>query len=220
MDASTQQNNVGRFGAKGVNRTSQIVTTIIPAGATFPVFQAGQRFYLTVATGEVFIKPNNGSESNYVQGTGLEVDDLNIFANVQIRNKNSFPVVLQIFVGFGNFIDNRLIVFDPNNIQACVATAPTTGTLNEIPIPDLSGTTILDANGNTLLALNRVAIYISNQDIANSYDLLNDAKTKSILTIFPLTSIVYNATGNFRMKIPAGNLNAIVSEVYNAIRPT
>lgn len=218
--ASNQQNTVGVFESKGVNRTSQIVTTIIPAGQTFPVFQAGIEFYVVVATGEVQIKPNNGSANPYVQGTGLRVDDQNIFANVQIQNKNTFPVVLQIFVGFGGYIDNRLIISDPNQLTIAYPTSPTAAVLNRILIPDLSGTEIIDADGVAWLALGRVAIYISNVDNGDAYDLLNIQENKTILTVQPLTNIVYNAAGDFRMKIPSGNINATVSETYTAIRPS
>ncbi len=215
-----RQNN---FLPKGPNRTSQIVTTIIPAGQTFPIFQAGQEYYLIVATGQLYIKPNNGSENAYVQGTGLVVDDLNLFASLQIRNPNTYSVVLQIFVGFGGYIDNRLIVYDPNVLQVVYPTYPVNNTANEVLIPDRSGTPILDINGNAFLALNRVGIYVSNLDIGLVYNLqaLITAPNPAAvaLAVQPLTNIVFPVNADLRIKIPAGNINAIVSEIYNAIRP-
>lgn len=217
---SPTKSTTDKLAAGGENRTSQIVTTILAANTTFPVFQTGAEFYLIVATGLVYIKPNNGSEAQYVQGTGLKVDENNIFKSLQIRNDNAFPVVMQMFVGFGGYIDNRLIVYDPSVIQAPYSTSGTVNTANQILIPDLSGQAIVGMNGEHFLALNRVSVYISNASPADAYDLFNTAQTKSIITVQPLTSIVFPANGNFSMKVPSGNINAIVSEIYNVIRPT
>lgn len=206
---------------KGVNRTSQIVTSIIPANTTIQVFQAGDKFYLVVSTAVLTIKPDKGSGAEYVQGTGCEVDDLNIFASLQISNNTPNAVVFQMFVGFGTYIDNRLIVYDPSVLQVVFPTAPINNVLNEILIPDRSATPIIAANGKKVLALNRVAIYISNLDSGVAYSISDlSPSTDIFLTVQPQSNIVYPANGNFRIKIPSGNINAIVSEIYNAILPT
>ncbi len=204
----------------GVNRSSQIIATIIPAGKPLTIFQAGSRFYLIVATGVLTVKPNNSSANEYVQGTGLIVEDSNFFNQIRIENKTANPIVLQIFVGFGDYIDNRLIVYDPSVLQVPYSTSGVPNTLNEILIPDLSATPILDANGTKYLALNRIAIYISNVDNGDAYDLQNLAGTKAVLAVQPLTNIVFPCSGSLKLKVPTGTINAVVSEIYNAILPT
>lgn len=215
---SNRQNNAGRFGATGENRSSQIITNVIGANETFPVFQPGDAFYLVVATGKLLIKPNTGSQNEYVQGTGLRPGNNAIFKQVELKNPNTFPVVFQLFVGFGDYIDNRLIVNDPNQIQAPYATHPVPNVSNDLAIPDLSGQAFIDANGIPMLALNRVTIYVSNIDLALIYDIRNNADTATMLSVQPSSNIGYPANGNFRIKTPSANINATVSEIYNAIR--
>lgn len=208
----------------GVNRTSQIVTSVIPAGEFLSIFQAGARFYLIVSTGVLKIKPNNGAENEYVQGTGLAPEENNYFANIQIKNDTPNSIVFQIFVGFGSYIDNRLIVYDPSVFQITFPTSPITSTSNEILIPDRSGTAIVGWNGVSYLALNRIAIYISNLDTGLVYSLQALAGTIQplalALSVQPASNIVFPSNGDFRIKIPSGNINAIVSEIYNAILPS
>lgn len=219
-DQSNRKNDAGRFPVSAPNRSSQIITNVILPGEIYPVFQGGDAFYLVVATGKLLIKPNTGSENEYVQGTGLRPGNNAAFNQVQLKNPNSFAVVFQIFVGFGDYIDNRLIVNDPNQVQAPYSTSGVPNVSNDIPIPDLSGQPFIDANGIPMLALNRVAIYVNNIDTGLSYDIQNDAADKALITVLPQTNIVYPANGDLRIKTASANINATVSEIYNAIRAT
>lgn len=205
---------------KGGNRTSQIVTSIIPANTTFPIFQTGDNFYFVVSTGVLKVKPNNGSENEYVQGTGVLVDDLNIFKNIQIRNDNAFPVVFRIFVGFGNYIDNRLIVFDPTVFNAVYSTYGIVNSAPDVLIPDLSGQSFVAADGKVYLALGRKSLFVSNIDTGITYSIQNVALSKTLLFVFPQTSIVLEWGGDLKIHSPSANINAVVTEVYAAILPT
>lgn len=219
--SSPTRSSTDKLGPIGENRTSQIVTTILPPGTTFPLYQAGDNFYLVVATDVIKIKPNNGSENEYVQGTGLKVDDLNIFKNIQLRNDGSKAVVVKIFVGFGGYIDNRLIVYDPSVLQVVYPTAPINNTVNQIDIPDRSATAVTISNGLKYLLLNRQAIYVSNLDSGLVYSISAPAPSTDIfLSVQPQSNILFPVSGDYRIKIPSGNINAIVSEVYNAILPS
>lgn len=201
----------------GVNRSSQIVTSVIPANGFLSIFQAGARFYLIVATGVLSIKPSNGSENDYVQGTGLSPEETNYFANIQIRNHTAKPIVFQIFVGFGNYIDNRLIVYDPSVIQAPHSVLSTLPGGNTVLIPDLSNTAMVGPNGEAFLALNRIALYVSNNDSGVTYNVQNSAGTKNLVSVFPLTAIGYPISGDLSIRVPSGGINAIISEIYNVI---
>lgn len=206
--------------SSGVNRGSLIVTTIVPANSAQQFFASGQTFYLVVCTGVLKIKPNNGPEAEYVQGTGLVADSLNLFKALQITNEGASPVVARIFVGFGDYIDNRLIVYDPSVIQAPYPTYPVPNVAGIVAIPDKTGQAVLGINGERYLALNRISLYISNLTVADAYDLCNADGSKAVLRVFPATSIIYTGNGDLSMRVPSGNLNAIISEVYNVILAT
>ncbi len=200
-------------------RSSQIVTTIIPAGESFPLLAAGDEFYLPLATGTISIKPNTGSDNLYTQGTGLRIKG-NPFNQLQLTNNNAFNVIVSIFVGFGNYIDNRAILFNPLVGEIVLATWPTPNVAATLNIPDLSGNAFTDVNGIKRLALTRVAVYISNLDLATAYTMQDISGARGIVTIQPASDIVYPANGDFRLHVPAGTVNAIVSEIYQAVLPT
>ena len=215
----SQLSNSGivRTGVDG--RSSQIITTIIPSGQSFPVLAAGDEFYLPLATGTVSIKPNTGSENLYTQGTGLSVKE-NPFNQLQVKNSNAFNVIISIFVGFGNYIDNRAILYNPLVANIVLPTWPAPNVATNLPINDISGNAFIDANGVNRLALTRVSIYISNLDLATAYTLKDSTGTMGVVTVQPQTEIVFPVNGNFLLSVPAGNVNAIVSEIYQAVLPT
>jgi hypothetical protein len=204
----------------GPNRSSQVITTIIPANGSIPVFQAGKEFYLSLATAAVDIIPNKGPTSRYTQGTGLIVDDSNLFNQLQVSNPNSFSVVISLFVGFGGYVDNRTTLFNPLISNVIVPTYPTAASLGTVPILDKTGTAIVDINGNNFLALARNGIYVSNIDLASVYNICDHATGLLVaLAVQPQTEIVFPASGDLQISVPAGTVNAIVSEIYSAVRP-
>lgn len=204
----------------GPTRASQVVTTIIPANSSIPLFVAGNEFYLTLATDVVRIKPNKGSESKYTQGTGSR-EVQNPFDQLQLFNDTPNNIIISIFIGFGQYIDNRVILYDPLVKQIVYATYPVANSAATINILDRSGEAIVDINGTNFLALARVGIYVSNIDLASSYSIENLTGTVgAALVVFPQTDIVFPVSGNYRIHVPASTVNAIVSEVYNAVTPT
>lgn len=209
--------------AIGSDRSSQIVTTILTPvgtpGAKYPISQAGNNFYLVLATNTVSVKTDKGIENNYTQGTGLE--NPSDFKWVEIGNPTPYNIVVSIFVGFGGYIDNRLIVADPLVSSVTVLTYGVPNALNEVDVIDKTAQAIVDQNGNNFLALSRVAIYVSNLDTGVTYFIWNSAKTGSALAIAPAMNGVYGAGGNFVVAPNGvGLVNALVSEVYMAVRPT
>lgn len=217
-EGAPRSNRPGVVLAGGKGRTSQIVTTIVEAGKVLQVFQAGQQFYLVLATGEVKIKPNNGAENSYTQGKGLVVDAENQFRQLQVTNPNSFNVVIQLFVGFGDYIDNTVILYNPQFTNAVYGTMSTIASTNNLAIPDKSGTAFDDINGVSWIAIARVSLYVTNYDLAKTYDLKNNASTKTILGILPATNVTLPFGGDLRIS-DAAVLQLIVSETYLSIRP-
>lgn len=203
------------------SKSAQVITTVIPANGNTNLFQAGTDFYLIIATASIDIAPNNASFNTYTQGTGLQVDPSARFDFVQIRNRTSNSVIIQIFIGFGSYIDNRLIVANPliSNIEYPTYDA-NVSPLSDLFIPDLSGTSILDLNGNVWLALQRSALQIFNQDTGATILLKNSANSISVAAVFPETGITLPISGNYRIKPPSSTIPGIVSEVYIAIQPS
>lgn len=202
-------------------KTSLFVQNTVAAGDTLPVSCSGTQFYVTVATAAISVRPSGGVFNSYTQGTGLNLLPENAFSLLEIKNENAFPIVFQIFIGFDGFIDNRLILNTATG-QTTVAypTYPVANAAAVINILDKSGQVITDVNGGSWYALNRNDIFIYNADAAAVYSLQGTAAAvaadPSVGLIQPLTSIRLPYQGNFKI-IQGGNINAIVSETYQAI---
>jgi hypothetical protein len=166
------------------------------------------------------IRPRGGIFNSYSQGTGLKEDD-SPFDMLEVYNNNPLSVGISLFVGWGDYIDNRLI---PINSLIQQVTYPTydanAAPLNNVAIPDLSGQYISDANGVLRIALQRVALQIFNIDTGQAILLLNNALTVNVANVPPLTGITLPTAGNFRIKPPVATVNGIVSEIYSAILPS
>ncbi len=214
----SRKNRPGVVPAVSGGRSSQILNLIVPAGKPIQLFQAGQQFYVILATGSVAIKPNNGSENIYTQGKGQVVPVDNQFATLQLRNPNAFDIIVSIFVGFGDYIDNTVILFNPQITNFVYPTFPVLSAAATIAIPDRSGTQIADINGNQWLAIARVALYVSNYDTGLTYNIKNTASSLTMLGVFPQNNVVLNFAGGVSITDGA-SLNLIASEVYMGIVP-
>jgi len=201
-------------------RGSVRVANVIQSGESLKVIAQGTQFYFRTLTANILAKESGGIFANYAQGEGLNVTLDNAFSMIELQNPNSFPIVFEIFVGFGGFIDNKLI-FAWNNVpNVALPTSPTAGA-TVINITDKSGSQITDINGNKFYALQRLAIVISNVDSGSTY-LIQKADSAvangpAIAAVFPLTSIRLDVGGNYRMTLGGGAIAAIVSEIYAAI---
>lgn len=199
-------------------QSAQIVSSVIGAGDVYPIFQTGDKFYVIISTGEIEIKPQGYSANNYSQGKGLRTP--NPFPNIQLRNNTANSIVFSIFVGFGDYIDNTTILFDPQVSEIVYPTYPVPNAASDINVADLSGQAFTDINGTEWLAIARSGIYMTNYDLATTYALQNTALNKTAIGVPPSTDIVFPVNGNFKVHVPAGNINMVVSEVYRAISPT
>lgn len=222
---SNRVNSSGNLNATGpLSRTSIIFPLIVPAGKTGAVPIAGSTFYVTVATAPVDIRPLNGVFNRYTQGQGMKVQEVNAFPALEVSNPNAFSVVVQVFVGFDNFIDNRLILANTGQQLIARPTYPTANAASVVNIDDISGAAFNDVNGNSWYALQREAIYVFNPDAGVTL-LLQEAGSvvangPAVAVIYPTTSLRYAASGNYCLNVGGGNINAIVSELYQAIPAT
>lgn len=213
-----------RLALSPLGRSSQFIRNIIPAGQTVPFPAAGTMFYVTQATAPFEIKPSGGSFNSYDIGTGLELAPVNAFEQLQIRNPSAFPIVFELFIGFDGFIDNRVIISQTTLTQISFPTYPTASAAAAVAINDLVGQKIADINGNQWYAMGRVAIIVSNLDPGVTLLLQRAgsavANGPAVCAIFPVTSLNLPVSGDYSLSVGGGNINAIVSEIYNAIPAT
>jgi hypothetical protein len=201
------------------SRVSAAYPAVIPAGQTISLNAPGTNFYVVTATANLSIRPENGVFSTYSQGTGENCDR---FSYVEIRNDTAQSIVCLIFIGWENFIDNRLILNAATTPNVANPTYPLPNVSSTVNIPDLSGGSFTDINGKKWLATSRVCILVFNLDAGTTYLLQKaDATTANgvaVGAIYPVTPIRFEFSGNYRITTGSGgaNINAIVSEVYQA----
>lgn len=221
MSSMLTQSAAGQVSPVALRRTAQIVNTIIPANSTLPISQAGLGFYIIAASYPVDIRPSGGSFNAYYTGTGGKADPLNGFSGLEVRNNSNNPITLSLWVGFGDYIDNRLIQVSDLFNTVVYPTYPVASAASNLLIPDLTGQKFTDINGNLWLALNRISILITNFDTANAMPLKDSANAVgSIFACLPNTSAILNVSGDYRITLGSTPLNCVVSEIYNAITPT
>lgn len=211
-------------------RGGQAFALAIPPGQTVTQPAFGTEAYFIVATGSVNMRARGrtygtGAYSIYEQGTGLGEDSSEQFDLVDVQNPNSFPVVVYLWVGFGNFIDRRLIISNAVNAQTVNPTYAAPGTLAVVAIPDLSGTPFFDNAGKQWIATARSAIDVFNLD-SSTVQFLQPLGSVSLPgaggvangSVQPLTPIKFAYGGNFQIGVSGGpHVNAIISEIYSAI---
>ena len=209
----------------GVARSNVYYSGSISAGSTIPVPVNGTQFYVLACSSSLDINYNpGGTFQTYYTGTGLQLDDASAFTSLQVRNNSSSSVSVLIFIGFGKFIDNRLIIDQNTNPNVCVATSITPSTSPLIQIPDKSGMLITSAQGKQYYAMSRTSIIVSNVDQTQGVylqavgvgSLTNNAS--GVVFVPPTQDIVFPCSGDYAIKLNGStNVNVIVSEIYTGI---
>ena len=201
------------------NRTSQQYTNALLANQTYQVALPGTTFYLGYTSSPVNIRPRGGVFNSYSQGTGIKLEKG--FTSLEIQNPNNIPVLVQLFVGFDEFIDNRLIVDTTAQPLVAIPRCSTASSLTYIDCSDLSAQAVTDINGGTWYAISREALYIFNPDTGITLLLqlsgANSSSGASVAVIYPLTTLRYPATGDYSLSLGGATINAIVSDVYYAL---
>jgi hypothetical protein len=221
---SNRVNSSGRALGTVKARTSLFVSNLVPAGGTLPIPVSGTSFYVTVATAPFNVRPSGGVFNTYDVGTGLDLEEINSFSLLEVNNPNPFPVVFQMFVGFDKFIDKRLILSQTNLTVVAYPTYATPNSAAAVAIDDISGQAFTDINGNEWYAIQRAAIIVCNTD--GGVDLLLQesgsvvANGPAIAAIYAKTSLRLDVAGDYSLSVGGGNINAVVSELYQAIPKT
>jgi hypothetical protein len=210
------------LGAIRLRNIVPAATATVPGTLNLPAF--GTQFYFRVLTGTLHVKTKSMTFSPYEQGEGQNFDFDNAFDLLEFRNDNAYPVVFEVCISFAGFIDNKLILSQGTNFAVAYPTYPTPSSAAVVDINDLSGTKITDINGDQWYAINREAILVFNNDTGVTLLLqLKGSVTANNLAvgiIYPVTSIRFDFSGDYCLNVGGGNINAIVSEIYNCIPAT
>lgn len=218
---SNRTNSSGSPLGTVLSRTSLTINNIVPANSTLQVPATGTQFYVIIQTAPLSIRPSGGVFNQYTQGTGLQLEEINAFQLLEVKNDNAFSVVFSLFVGFDQYIDNRLILGDTGQLLVARPTNSLASVATNININDISGNAFVDINGDTYYALSREAIYVFNPDtgttlLLQKYGAVTSSGV-SVACIYPTSSLRYAASGDYCLNLGGAAINAIVSELYNAI---
>lgn len=211
----------GGIRAKG----SQIITNVVAGNGTLPLRVSGSQFYMLTCSAPVNIRPmaagSVGFFDSIATGTGKNFGEINAFEQLEIQNTNSFAVVFSLFIGWDDFIDKRLIVASNQNPQVLFPTYPTPNSATNVNITDLSGQAFVDINGGKWYAINRVAILAFNPDTGVTYNIQKFGSVvaggPAVGVVYPQTSLRLDISGNYCVNVGGGNINAVISEIYNSV---
>ncbi len=215
-------NNAGYLAPSGKGRTASIINTIIAPGQNLTFPQAGDNFYFILLTAPILARPSNGVFNSFETGTGYAADPGNYFALVELTNPNAFNVVVSFFIGFGGYIDNRVIIANGFIFNVAKPTFPVAAGAATAFCQDISGSVFTDINGRSWIALSRQSIVICNLDVSSVVLVTSFVPgPNSLAAVQPLTSIALPMTGNLAVTINnSAPMNAYVSEIYSAIAKT
>lgn len=175
------------------SRSSTVYITTIPAGGTLGVDAYGQRFYFINATAPLEAKTNLSAYKPYRKGTGENFTDEFRFNRIEFHNPNTYPIFIQVFIGFGDYLDTTSELVE--SFTQAVGQASTT-------IAALS-TVVLNGNPSNT-QIQRKAVVISNLSTTDAL-YVRDISHNNICAVLPNTSImlpisayveIYNGTAS------------------------
>jgi len=175
-----------------ITRASTVKSSVIPAGGYFNLEQFGNRFYFINATAGVLVRADQGVQKPYRKSTGEDFEKQNAFFNrLEIYNPNAFNVYVQLWVGFGEYLDTTAEL-----IELFARYYPVT-----IPSQTIGGGSYVSLNGNPSgVQLQRKGVVVSNNDPSNSIIIKDvDPTTNLPVTggclVFPKTSVYLPISG-------------------------
>lgn len=186
-----------------VTRSSTIIETVIPAGGTYGLSQYGDRFYIIESTGTIYVNTEVTAAKPYNQRQGEHFLAELRFHRAEFNNRNSYPVYLKVWAGFGAFLDSTFNIIE----------SFTTGLAQAATSIAAAGVVVL--NGvPTGLQLQRKSVIVSNPDSALDLQIL-DAADNLIATVFFRTSCTLPIASLVKIKNANGSaVTAAISEIW------
>lgn len=188
-------------------RSAKLFTIILAASGTPGDTQGlsfyGNSFYIRACLGTVNISTEKTPQKPYRTGQGEKFIDELIFDRIEISNPNSYVVSVQIWVGFGEYIDKTFQVVEGYTvIVGWIARKVTAGQM------------VSFLGAPTGSNFQRKALLISNDDITNSLYVTDSAGNYAV-TI--KAGFQYNLPVAGPMIVrndTAGDIAVSISEIY------
>jgi hypothetical protein len=208
---------------------SPVQNVSLKPGQMLPLSISGTTLSFTIITGSVAWRGTKarkfaGPVTTAAAGFTWTDLDFDVIELINLSSTNSCAV--QCVIGGAGFQNNQLIISQSQGQNVAYPTCPTVNSSTRILIPDLSGGTFFDVNGNKWIALNRIAIEGFNADAGVTLFLQKftpaggSPADPAIGIVYPLTPIKFEFSGNYRFDLGGATINAIVNEIYNAIPST
>lgn len=190
------------------SRSSSVIVTTIPANGIVGFDAYGQRFYFINSTAPIEAKTDLTGYKPYRKGTGENFTDDFRFHRFEVKNSNAYPVFIQVFIGFGEYLDttSELVESFTNAVGSPYTAVAANTSLTFTGSP--SGTQI-----------QRKAIVVSNLDTANNI-YVRDINDNYIAAVFPKSTISLQISGPVKVyNGTAGSIPVCISEIFYTYLP-
>lgn len=173
--------------------SSNLLTATLEPNSINSFPQMANGFYFVAATAPVSVSMDSGPRKPYRRGTGETLPNGEFFKRLEITNENPFQVAIQLWLGWGEYIDSRFEIVD--NKTKYVASD-----ITEVPAND---SVEFDGAPDGFL-MQRKSIFISNMD-ANISLFLSDSEENTGLVVFPETSVVLDTSDSVKIANETGS---------------
>lgn len=184
-------------------RSSLVHSATIPANSSRFISMYGDRFYLLQCTAPIEIKTEATGFKPYRKGTGEQFPEDLRFERLEVKNDNSYAVEIKIWVGFGEYIDQRFEIVDAySEIRSDNVTTIAAGATLTYDGEPASG------------EIQRKAFVLTNLDPNSRLDVL-DKNDNLAVACFAEQSITLPVCGEIKVKNPSGaDITFYVGEIY------
>ncbi len=205
---------------RGFVRSSRTLRVVLqPAGTTQSIQrvpQAGIRFYIVEsdADGFIGIKTDKTQQELFTVGTGKEFDESQGFTAIELENFSANVITLDLFAGFGDYIDRRTTIVGNRLSSILPVIEPKTKAVGNAITSITGGAFILLSGVPDVTQIRRKAITVSNVDPNNALEIRDPANNK-ILTVFANTSIILPLSEPVRVFNPTGGaISVSIGEIW------
>jgi len=212
---SLNRSGVATGGDNSLPKTSSQWTSTIPAGGVITIPIAGQTFYVLDTTGQLTVRTDHGTKELYDVGTGKVCHPSDLFKYIEITNANAVAVTATVFIGFGDFIDNRLNIvrYREASVQP-VADQSTDVIGNAASSIAASGNVVLNGTVPSSSYTSRRWLIVSNRD-PNSSLVLLDSTGNFVSEIQKASSQVLFTSGYIKVaNQTASAISVCISECW------